>query len=345
MKKILVLGQMSDLQTGMYIVESAEELGHKVDFLDTRAICKEHGTHNSQKIILHKINELEFTPDIIIILKGLELLPETIKTIKALFKNAVLVNWYFDIYIGDKKIWNNEEYFDTIKLFDYYFCSLSGVASKLKDKGFENVYCLREACFPPSHNEQYMNFYQKKKYGSDVSFIGNIGFHHIHKNRISILSKVIKEGFDIKIWGNLIGEPKRIPLEVRRHMLEIPVINEYHSMVCQSSLINLGIDAISELEGSMSARIYRVMCSGGLYLSTPTLGLDKLFKINEKGDKISADQEVVVFYDNDDLIKKIDFLLEHDDIRESIAKNGREKVVSEHKFTDRIKKMIEVIEK
>ena len=343
MKKILVLGNMADLQTGLYIVESAEKLGHKVEFLDTRALCEKHGNQEAQKIILYNINELKFNPDIIIVLKGLELSPTTIETIKNLYKKSILVNWYFDIYIGLKKIWENKEYSDTIKLFDYYFCSLDGVAKKLRDKGFKNVHCLREACFPPSHGEQYINHFQRQKYGGDISFIGNIGFHNIHPNRINILSKIIKEGFDIKIWGNIIGDRKYIPLDVRHHMTEIPVINEYHSIVCQSSAINLGLDAIPKLDGSMSARLYRVMCAGGLYLSTPTLGIDKLFKVNKKDDEITKDQELVLFYDNNDLIRKLDFLLENDDIRESIAMNGQKKVISEHTFTKRINEMLEMI--
>jgi len=94
----------------------------------------------------------------------------------------------------------------------------------------------------------------------------------------------------------------------------------------------------------MSARIYRVMCAGGLYLSTATKGIESLFNVNKEGEEITGDQELVVFYDENDLIKKLDFLLEHDDIRESIAKNGQKRVISEHTFKHRIIKMLKMIE-
>jgi len=343
MKNILVLGYMADLQTGMYIVESAERLGNNVEFIDIRVLSNMHGSQNSQKIILHDVDIVENKPDIIIVLKGLELAPETIKAIKLLYPKATLVNWFFDIYIGQQKIWDAKFYFPTIKLFDYYFCSLKGVANKLKDRGLNNVYCIREACNLDFHGEQYMNAFQKKKYGSDIAFAGSMGFHNIHHNRIKTLDAIIKSGSDIKIWGNIIGESKSIPISIRRHMVGVSAVNETHAMVCQSSLINLGLDAIPELYGSMSARIYRVMCAGGLYLSTATKGIDELFKINKKGEEITSDQDLVVFYDDNDLINKIDFLLENNDIRESIANNGKEKVLCEHKFTDRIKEMVEMI--
>jgi len=342
MKKFLVLGNMADLQTGLYIVESIEALKHQVGFVDIRRIINENGGQNGQSIILDKIDSMNYTPDIIIILKGGEMTENTIKAIKTKFKDAILVNWFFDVYFGTEKIWKLDSYFSTIKLYGFYFCSLRGVVEKLKDKGLKNVYYLGEACFPPLHGEQSMNNFQKRKYGADVSFCGSIGYHLQHPNRIPILNKIIKEGFDTKVWGNLIGKQTLIPERIKDAHQGAIVINEYHSMVCQSSLINLGIDQMPELDMSFSARVYRVLCAGGLYLSTATKGLENLFKINKEGEPITDKQDIVVFYNLDDLIKKIDFLLEHNDIRESIAKNGKEKV-KDMTFKTRIKEMLKII--
>jgi len=342
MKHFLILGNMRDLQTGLYIVESIESLGHSVDFVDTRDIVATSDNHTGQQLILNKLNELKQTPDIIVVLKGGEMTENTIKSIKNKFKDSILTNWFFDVYFGNKKIWELEDYFPTLKLYDFYFCSLRGVVEKLEEKGLLNVHYLGEACFPPLHGEQYMNNFQKRRYGSDVAFCGSVGFHLQHPNRIPILTKIVREGFDIKFWGMLVGEKKLVPNEIVRIYQNTPVINERHSMVCQSSLINLGIDQMPELDMSFSARIYRVMCAGGLYLSTATKGLENLFKINKEGYPITAEQDMVVFYDSDDLIKKIDFLLENNAIRESIAKNGQE-AVKEFIFEKRMREMLNII--
>jgi len=341
--KILVLGQMKDLQTGIYIVQSIEELGYEAGFVDTRAIVEQAGLKEGQQIILDKLDELDFTPDIIMILKGLEMSLDTLKNIKAKYPKAKFINWFFDVYLADKKIWENKEYEETLNFYDFYFCSLKGVANTLQQYGFKNAIHIGEACYPPLHGEQYMNNFQEGKYGEDIAFIGSIGMLGIHQNRVKYLAKIIKEGFNIKIWGSIIGEPKSIPLAVRQHMTNDSVINERHSQVCQASLINLGIDQDPALDESWSARLYRVMCAGGLYLSVATKGLDKYFKINKKDEEITADQDLVVFYDEFDLIAKLDFLLEHDEIRESIAKNGQKIVLEKHKFTDRLKDIIEKV--
>jgi spore maturation protein CgeB len=87
------------------------------------------------------------------------------------------------------------------------------------------------------------------------------------------------------------------------------------------------------------------MCAGGLYLTNATKGLDEVFKINKAGEPVTADQDLVVYYSANDLVEKIDFLLEHESIRVSIAHNGQNTVLENHKFVDRIAEMINKIEK
>jgi spore maturation protein CgeB len=165
----------------------------------------------------------------------------------------------------------------------------------------------------------------------------------MHVNRISILKRIADEGFWLDIYGDVIVEWKKIPSVLKACHTQESAINEKHSMIVQSHLINLGIDQDPELSLSQSARMYRVMCAGGLYLTTYVKDLETMFKINAKDAPITANQELVVYYDTNDLVAKLDFLLAHDDIRKSIALNGQKIVVEKHKFSDRLKEMIEVI--
>ena len=340
--KFLILGNMSDLQSGLYITESLEAMGHSTVFLDTRRIMHELGVSPAQEYIMKELKEMNLVPDVVLVLKGMELTKSTVEKIKVMFKDAKLVNWFFDAYMEEAKIWEHATYRKVIPLFDYFICSLKGVADKLRDVGHDNAYYVDEGCYPPCHEEQYMNSFQKKKYGTDVAFIGSLGYD-IHGNRLTFLDHIAKEGFRLKIWGKVVGDTKKIPVSIRPYITRISVINEDHSMVAQSSLINIGIDQDSAIDMGHSARAYRIMCAGGLYLSTITKGLQKMFKLNKQHEEITADQEIVVFYDTDDLTKKIDFLLEHDDIRESIAKNGQKLVKEKHKFSDRLSEMLEIM--
>jgi len=339
--KILVLGNMGDMQSGLYIVRSLEDMKHDVQYIDTREIVTMRGIDEGQKEIKNTLKLVTIEPELIIILKGLEMTIDTIQYVKDTYKCPV-INWFFDAYIEGKKIWENDIYLEVLKKYDYFFCSLKGVADMLIDKGFTNVYYLPEGCFPELHKEQYMNNFQKKKYGQDITFCGTIGLS-MHQNRMTILKRIIEEGFWIDIYGDVAMDWKRVPSTIKNsHKKEI-AINEKGSIVAQTSLINLGIDQDPELTLSQSARMYRVMCAGGLYLTTYVKDLETMFKINEKNKPITSDHELVVYYDENDLIDKLDFLLANDNIRESIAKNGQKVVMEKHTFIQRLNKMLEII--
>ena len=339
--EILILGNMGDVQSGLYVVRSLEEMGHTTQYIDTREIITEHGIEKGQKEIRETMKLVTITPELVIVLKGVEMTPDTIQYVKDTYK-CPMVNWFFDVYIEGRKIWENTTYLEVLKKYDYFFCSLKGVADILRAQEFNNVRYIAEGCFPELHGEQYMNNFQKKKYGQDITFCGTIGLQ-MHQNRMSTLKRIIEEGFWIDIYGDVVMDWKRVPSAIKNsHKKEI-AINEKGSIVAQTSLINLGIDQDPELSLSQSARMYRVMCAGGLYLTTYVKDLETMFKINTKDAPITKDQELVVYYDDNDLIEKLDFLLANADIRESIAKNGQKVVIDKHKFSDRLKDILEVI--
>jgi hypothetical protein len=334
---------VSDKQTAIYICQSLSNLGHKVKAVDTRAIINDKGPVDAQARILAEIDRFKLDYDLIIVLKGLEMTLTTLNGIKAMFPKAKMVNWFFDKYLGEKPIWETDSYFDTLKVYDYYFCSLKGVADKLVNCGFTNVKYLAEGCFPLLNGEVYMNNFQKEKYGEDIAFCGTLGFFVQHSNRVTLIKTIVNEGYRMKVWGDVVCEWKYIPQEIREVHQQQSVINEQHSMVCQTSLINLCIDQDPTLDKSYSARLYRIMCAGGLALSTPTKGIQEVFKINGRDVMPTGDEEVIVFYDKDNLIELIDFLLEHDDIRKKIAKNGQKIVLAKHTFQHRVAEMLEIV--
>jgi len=342
--KIIVLGYLGDLQTGTYVHNSLIDAGHESYFINMRQIIMNEGMEKGQQIILDELEDVYKEPDLVLVLKGLELKPETVKTIRDKYPKAIFANWFFDVYLADKPIWKQEEYFPVLRMYDFFFCSLKGVADKLQAHGFTNAFHLPEACYPKRNGPAYANSFQKKKYGEDISFCGSLGFTEQHKNRIDILKSVAKECYNFKVWGNIVGEENKIGVEILESHMFVEATNETHSVVAENSKINLGIDQDPTLEQSWSARLYRVLCAGGLYLTTETRGLNKVFKCYpNEGEFISDDQELVVFKGKDDLIKKIDYLLEHDDLRKKIAENGQKKVLAKHTFINRIEQMLEMI--
>jgi len=343
MVNVLVLGNFTDHQSADYVMEAFDEIGKNewaIGGVDTRGIMRDYTPLEAQKLILKEVEEFKYSPDIVVVLKGLELTLDTLQNIRDTYPNAVYINWFFDKYLDDLPIWERKNYFPVIKFFDFFFCSLKGVANRLQKEGLTNVYHLPEGCHPTAHGQTDLNHFQTQKYGSEVSFCGSVGYTIQHPKRMSLLRRIAQEEFDLRIWGDIVCPQKMIPNELRECVTGKPVVNQDHSKVVQSSLINLGIDQDTTIDQGWSARLYRVLCAGGLYLTNDTKGLADVFKVNKRDEPITADQELVVYYSEDDLVKKLDFLLEHDDIRESIARNGQKTVLESHKFVDRIRDMI-----
>ena len=330
--EFLILGNMSDLQTGIYIVKTLEEMEHTVTFLNTRKIIADVGGERGQSII-KKYLEDDYKPDVIIVLKGLEVSNNTIKYIKEKYTGAKLVNWMFDVNITGMDIWKDEKYAETIKLYDTYFCSLKGVATKLNEAGLTNVKWLPEACYPLLNGVIYMNNFQKKKYGEDIAFCGTIG-HPLHANRLEILQHVASKGFNLAVWGQRVCDWKKISPDLQPFILEETAINDKHSMVAQSSLINLGIDQQPLLDMSFSARIYRIMCAGGFILEQYCPGIENWFDIGKDCD---------VYHSKEECVDKIKYYLTHEDDRLKIAEHGRKTVIESHTFTHRMREVIKDI--
>lgn len=342
---VLMLGPITDQQTGMYIMYAFNNNGDTIKGVDTREIITMYDKYQFPMVLNNELDNLDFTPDLVLILKGLEFDLSMLRELRTRYPNAKLANWFFDKYLELNPIYETPNYFSVLKEYDYYFCSLEGVADKLIEKGFDNVYYLPEACDPDYHGEQILNSYQEEKYGSDVVFIGTLGFELQHPERIETLKKIVSEGFDLKIWGSIVGDKKKIPEELwDAHALE-SVINERHSIVCQASNVVVGVDQDSDLALGFSARLYRVLCAGGLYLTNYSVDLEDVFVINKKDEVVSSEQELVVYYDNEDLVRKLDFLLDdkNKSIIDSIKRNGQNKILEEHTFDLRIKKMIDLI--
>lgn len=343
--KTMILGNLSDGQTGIYLLKAFKNVvgGKNIKGVDVRKIHRFEKPENIQNVIIREIKGLDMIPELIVAMKGLEMSRKTWETIKDLYPNAKIVNWFFDKYLMEKPIWKHEKMFSFISFFDYFFCSLKGAADKLNELGLNNVSYLDEGCDPEFHGEVYMNQFQEKKYGEDIAFAGSLGFFIQHPYRIPLLEKIGLEGFNMKIWGDIICDNKRIPQILKLYHMNAQVINDKHSMMAQASLINIGIDQDLDLDMGFSARLYRTMAAGGLYLSTNTKGLNKMFKVNKEGKPLTGKEDLVVFYSEKDMINKIDFLLEHDKIRDKIRLNGQKKVLKHHTFEHRVKKMLKIL--
>lgn len=96
------------------------------------------------------------------------------------------------------------------------------------------------------------------------------------------------------------------------------------------SKINLNI-SLCTIESGIPLRILDIMACGGFVISNPQPEIYEYFV---------PGQDIEVYEDMTDLVRKVRYYLTHDDEREKIARNGYKKVCSAFNYKDRLQIML-----
>ena len=112
-------------------------------------------------------------------------------------------------------------------------------------------------------------------------------------------------------------------------------VDYYNEMpyVFQNSKINLNI-SLRSIKTGIPLRAMDIMGSGGFLLTNYQQEFMEYFVPN---------QDFVYYESMDDLQEKVDFYLKNDALREDIARNGREKVMNDHSFVNRVGAIFEAL--
>jgi hypothetical protein len=153
----------------------------------------------------------------------------------------------------------------------------------------------------------------KMKFECDIVFIG----HCEPDGRIDILNRIIDCKYNLKIWGNASQWIKCAGFKNLKYKYPIlPANNENYVKALSGSKIALCF--LSKLNrDTYTRRCFEIPATGRLLLAERTDDLMMLFKDNE---------EACFFSNTDELIFKINWLLNNQSVLESISKSGLERV-------------------
>ena len=285
--------------------------GHKTLLIDDRAANRIIGRRLTQRWALSQTRR--FKPDHVILSKchGLDL-----DTVREIIDGRTNAMWYHDPQ------WYKSTYRPDIahivavgKLSHTFF--VSGFDAEWKALG------LPAKFLPSAADRDIHPVPPKKKYHSDVSFIGT-GYD---PSRAQFLLKIPKKS-DIKVWGKG-WEEWRKPLRWSGRAVE----GKEFDAVCSSSSISLGVNPDRAKGGSTytSDRTWMVILAGGFYLGHGTPGLTEMLR---EGDHCSW------YKDIDSCLTKIGYYLENSASRERIRREGEKFVRDHHTFDQRINNLL-----
>jgi len=200
---------------------------------------------------------------------------------------------------------------DICRYFDICWTSTEDALEKYCVEGAFPIY-LPEGANPEIHKP-----YDLEK-TIDVSFVGQC-----YGNRPAIIQALKKQGIHAEAFGY--GWPNG------------PLSTEDMVRMYSKSKINLGFGGVAGHPGTfcLKGRDFEIPMSGGLYLTEYSSELERVFEI---------EKEILTYRTFDELVKKIQHLLDHPDEADAIRKAGYHRAVSEHTWEMRFEKIFMLME-
>ena len=330
--KILIYGEAVKHGVAAPLKTAFEQLGHAPAIFDwplylfgargrslkNRVLDRLLFRHTARKINKDFVSAIaEGGYDLVIVIRGNHVFPETIKKAKSLV--PLVVNWNSDDFFNPL---NSTEYI--VRSFDKYDCiftSRGHLREEYTARGAKRVEALNWYCRPDLMAAADVSGHTP--YSRDITFIGSWS-----RRREEILSSL--RDFDLTLYGGSWGKAGRSFL--KRVPCHGAVYSEGMMELMASSRINLNI-LTKENRDTTNIRNYEIPSSGAFQLSERS---DAVLEIFEEG------REIACFGDARELKEKCAYYLAHDSEREEIAANGYRKLTTGgNGITDRARQILD----
>lgn len=276
---------------------------------------KEEAYFSIGKALIQKVKQ--YKPEVIFVIKGLEILPEILVKIKKDI-NCVLINWWPD----DPHL--NEASRKISVFYDLFFTHDQGSIPVYKKYGAKNTFCLNFACDPEIHKDLQNGV---RKYSYDLSFIGGW-----NAKREKCLEPFVK--FNFSIWGPHWERIKKgSPL--KGAIKGGQVLGYEMTEIYNRSKIVLNMHAtLGGLRSGVNMRTFEIPACQSFELVDKNKYLNELFVNNE---------ELVCYGSLEEAFKHIEYYLTHEDERMNIARKGQQRAYTSHTYKQRMEMLISII--
>ena len=269
------------------------------------------------------INEVKhFNPEVLFIIKGNLIKPSTLRSIKNINPNIILISWSLDdMYASHNR---SLYYKNGLNLYDHIFTTKSYNLTELNSLGAKKVHFLYQA---------YSNIYhipckqcENSKYKFDVLFIGTA-----EKERIDSLNYLAQNGIKINIYGGGWNKVNKTTLHNNLVINEYDLIGSDYADAISCSKISLCFLRKINRDLHTSRSIEIPACKGFMIAE----------RTNEHLDLFEENKEAVYFSNDCELLEKVKYYLENEKERLSISNNGYNKCVKkDYSYDNMVKKIL-----
>ena len=342
--KILSIGGFSGLGDSNTCVQRdiiLQKLGN-VDHVDTTAVSynKKYRVYNklfqwgipislpdlcgANKQIIEKVRQNTY--DLIWIDKGIIIKENTFKMIKCYARNAKIVGYSPDYMCARHN--QSKEFLASLKYYDTFVTTKSYSVEGLKKLGCKDVYFVGNSYQDGFHRPYKLTSEEQDLYGCDVGFIGAW-----EAERSRSIVYLAQNGIQVKIWGSKEWEK----VCAKQHNLIFAGRELRDESYCKAICgCKIALCFLRKMNLDLqTTRTVEIPACGCFMLAEKTIEHQAMF---EEG------KEAVFFENDEDLLEKCRYYLQHDDERQQIARAGYERCIKAGYSNDsRIKAIIEYV--
>jgi spore maturation protein CgeB len=213
---------------------------------------------------------------------------------------------------------------EQLAAFDVIFTSFPHYVPRLRELG------LRAEYFRIGFDPRVLRLLGSKARSTAVAFVGGLGRLQ-HRRGNELLERAARR-LPIEFWGVGVDDwPPGSP--VRTHYRgEAWGLDMFRILAGARIVLNRHIDVAEDNANNM--RLYEATGAGALLLTDEKRNLAELF---EPG------REVVTYGDEDELVERARYFLEHESERAAIARAGHERTLREHTYAARMRELAQLV--
>ena len=315
--------------------ESLKHTGHTILYFDFMSLMQQHG----RKWMNRKLIEVVKTekPDLMFtVLFTDQLDPKTLQHISEQ-TDTVTLNWFCDDH------WRFDNFScHWAPCFNWVVTTAQSALPKYANIGYKNVIKSQWGC----NHFLYRKLDIPLKY--DVTFVGQP-----HGDRRQVIEQLQQAGLKVQAWGKgweagrlsqeemiQVFNASRINLNLTNSIgISAPAAENSSVRSLRGKLLSRlkrslrptpvalqPLPSVEEYIQQIKGRNFEIPGCGGFLLTSHADNLE---------DYYLPDREVVCFDDNNDLVSKIKYYLEHEEERVAIAQAGYDRTIREHTYMER----------
>lgn len=335
---ILFFGPLSRGSTTIQRLNAFDKLGYKVDGISSvitvnglvgffnRLFCH-FRLHvdwvGLNQDILNKVRKKKY--DFIWVEKGLVLKKSTLKKIKLISPNSIIISYSCD----DMTIRFNQsfQYLNALPFYDYHITTKSYNVDELRSLGADKVYFFSNAYDSVAYNSSKISELDTIKWGADVAFLG--GYELDRFNKMLFLAN---SGIKVKIWGP--GWEDKVNIHPNLNVVPGWVMDIDAAKVFKSTKINLHF--LRKIARDLqTTRSMEIPACNAFMLAERTSEHSELFSEAVEADFFESEYE---------LLEKVKYYLKNDLVRQSIAQSGEKRCIkSGYNYQDRLSEILNFI--